>query len=362
MTSNKKELLATGLAGLDAGLSLIPINRLSKQPLWRMLPYLYDEDGSPTMKEGKNKELFHARGWTPFMSERATPAELTRWINGGAQLGVVGGQVSGGLLVIDFDKPGYFFRWLRIVQRNFVDIEHLVIQRTGGGGWQVLIRCDAPGVNDKLAEIKDDTQDSGWSTAIETRGERGYALIAPSLHPSGNCYKWRRGDLVGISRYCQFDADFMLSATRMFNEKPKPTKVEHVSRGTSSTVLRDGEGVIDRYNAITDIHDELARFGHTDAGGRWHRPGFKQNGQPSVVFGKDEHENQSYHHSANDPLHDGFWKTPFAVRLFYEFSGDLKEAVKTIAAELGMQYTPTPRPSKLAWDALRASTNPMRGV
>ncbi len=91
-------------------------------------------------------------GWKPYQPEYAKPADIDRWVNTGAQLAVVCGAISGGLLIIDFDIPGFFARWYRRAARVGFPVEALVVQRTGGGGWQVLLCCDAPGENQKLAD------------------------------------------------------------------------------------------------------------------------------------------------------------------------------------------------------------------
>lgn len=176
------DLLQTGIAAIGEKFSIIPIDKATKKPLFKVLPLLYD-DGMPVMKLNQTTgELFHSRGWKPYQSEIASEQEVRRWIAKDAQLAVVCGKVSGGLLIIDFDVPRFFGRWYRRVAKAGFPVEGLVIQRTGGGGWQVLVCCDNPGENTKLAWVKDDTQKSGRSVAIETRGEGGYAVIAPSLH------------------------------------------------------------------------------------------------------------------------------------------------------------------------------------
>lgn len=97
---------------------------------------------------------------------------------------------------------------------------------------------------------------------------------------------------------------------------------------------QQGESVINAYNDQTDIQDALSRCGYTPAGERWHRPGHEAISEPSVQL-KD---NKSWHWSSNDPLSDGYWKTPFAIGLYYDFHGDLNQAVATIAVELSMDY------------------------
>ena len=166
------DLLSAALACIRAGISVIPIDHATKRPAMHLLPK--GEDGKPT--------------WKPYQQKIADEMTVRRWIDAGIQaFAVVGGRVSGGLLVLDFDEPRFYEEW-----RNAVGelAGGLPVQQTGGGGYQVFLRCDNPGGNNKLAWVVNEREESGRSIAVETRGEGGYAVVAPSLHPSGNRYRW----------------------------------------------------------------------------------------------------------------------------------------------------------------------------
>ena len=124
------ELLCAALACIKAGVSIIPIDHTTKRPATRLLPK--GEDGKPT--------------WKPFQNAIADEPTVRRWFNAGIQsFAVVGGKVSGGLRVLDFDAPGFCERWADAVG----DLANgLPAQQTGGGGYQVLLRCPDPGGND----------------------------------------------------------------------------------------------------------------------------------------------------------------------------------------------------------------------
>lgn len=184
---NKKELLHVGLAMLESGCSVIPIDKSTKKPLRNVLPYLYDEQGQRVMKSRVDQETgevseFHARGWKPFQTVRATAQELTQWVNRDAQLAVVCGAVSGGMLIIDFDMfndktENLYEQWVSACKDKDLDVRLLPTQRTGSGGFQVAVRCQNPGENTKLAWVEDITEARGRKVAIETRG----ALPCPAL-------------------------------------------------------------------------------------------------------------------------------------------------------------------------------------
>ena len=91
-------------------------------------------------------------------------------------------------------------------------VDGLPIQRSGGGGYQVFLRCPDPGRNKKLARKKDK------KTLIETKAEGGYVLMPPSLHPSGNRYAWMIGGVDSIPTVEQERADFLIEAARRHDE------------------------------------------------------------------------------------------------------------------------------------------------
>jgi hypothetical protein len=85
-----------------AGLSVLPIKRGSKRPDARLLP-LVRHDGDD-----------HARpGWRPYEHRLASDAELTRWFAGPqpAGVGIIGGAISGGLLILDLESADAYQQW-----------------------------------------------------------------------------------------------------------------------------------------------------------------------------------------------------------------------------------------------------------
>src|SRR5687767_12030888 len=90
-------ILSALLSARAAGLSVVPIDHRTKKPLNRMLPR--DEEGKPV--------------WEPFQREIADEATVERWAEGGTKaFAVVGGAVSGGLLVLDFDVERFYWAWV----------------------------------------------------------------------------------------------------------------------------------------------------------------------------------------------------------------------------------------------------------
>jgi hypothetical protein len=319
------EIVAAALACIKAGISIVPIDHRTKRPAMHLLPT--GEDGKPT--------------WKPYQSQIADEATVRSWFERGCKaFAVVCGDVSGGLLVLDFDEPRFYEAWRVSVGAR---ADGIPIQQTGGGGFQALMLCTGPGGNDKLAWMPDEREDAGRAIAIETRGGGGYAVVPPSLHPSGNIYKMLVGSLTAIPAVEQSLADALVDAARNLDEAPhtrqelERIEVEARAEHRRQHARRNGQAsVIDAFNDAHAIEAILEQHGYpriTD--GRFKRPGGKS---PSVHV-KD---GKSCHFSSNDPLCDGRVKSgigvhdSFDVWAYFNHGGNVSAAVKSAAELLGL--------------------------
>jgi hypothetical protein len=102
-----------------------------------------DKDGKPV--------------WKPYQETPADEATVRSWFKAGCKaVAVVGGKISGGLVIIDFDVPRFYDAWAAEVGML---ASGLPVQRTGrdGGGYQVALRGPDPGKRDKLAWVPDES-------------------------------------------------------------------------------------------------------------------------------------------------------------------------------------------------------------
>ncbi len=130
--------------------------------------------------------------WGDYQERRPTRAELRGWFAAGKHgIAVVGGQVSGGLEVIDFEDTAVFSRW-----RERVDAEapgllaRLPVVQTPRPGRHVYYRCARAEGSKKLARI------AAGQTLVERKGEGGYVLAPGSpaaCHPTGGTYELLSG-------------------------------------------------------------------------------------------------------------------------------------------------------------------------
>lgn len=109
---------------------------------------------------------------------------------GNLNIGVATGAKSGGLVVIDLDvdeesgENGIetLFDW----EGEHGKLPNTVTACTGRGGMHLYFSCDE--------EIRNSTNKA---LGIDIRGEGGYVMVAPSMHPNGKPYMWSRSPFEG---------------------------------------------------------------------------------------------------------------------------------------------------------------------
>lgn len=310
-----------------AGLSIIPIDTGSKRPAWQLLPQVEDLI---------THEIKHS--WSPYQEKIASREEILRWVEDTESFALVCGRVSGNLEIIDFDNKDFFDEW-KVKARNVIYDYGCVVQQTGSGIQVIYRRESEPHGNQKLAWFPDEKAAQGRSVAIETRGEGGYALVAPSLHPSGKRYKILYGDLTDLYPIPDLIADAFLHESEklckallsMNDQNNLIRNYNQFQRMRKEALGGRSDSVIDRFNKTYTITDMLEATGHTRSqGGRWSRPGKPDSGGVWVTG------DLSYHHSSNDPLNDGHAHDAFDLYRVHMHNGDYTEAVKAAADQMGL--------------------------
>lgn len=312
----------TAMEYLAAGLSVLPAIREEKRPA--------------------------VGAWKTWATRLPSEYEVKAWFgNHPDGVCVVAGVVSGCLECIDFDNHGELFdKWKERVDPAL--FSRLVVERTPSGGCHVLYRCTGPiSGNLKLARGE---RDAKLATLIETRGEGGLFLCAPT---SG--YRVQQGGFAHIPTLTPAERARLLDAARGLNEAreaPKsaacglgagalgnqPSRAAGTATGAVSGdcgdfAVRPGDDFCQRgeIRPILEAHGWQLLGSRQDGNELWRRPG-KESGGHSATFDG----NVFYVFSSNAaPFESERGYSRFQVYATLECGGDYTRAAREL---LGKGY------------------------
>ncbi len=305
-------LVETALSYLRADLSVLPARLADKRPA--------------------------LSGWKSFQSTLPSEQQVRVWFENAESLCIVTGAISKFLELLDFDQRGELFqKWCeRVCEMDPALLARLVIERSPSGGWHVIYRCLAAICgNMKLAQRKifvesaeplviqgkrfvprkePDGRFSVLITLIETRGEGGLFLCAPS--PG---YELTQGVFRNIPVITAEQRDILLEAAWSLNEFiPEPEKIE-------TTAIPSAQRPGDDFNQRGDVRELLVKHGwslvRSGENEYWRRPGKDRGWSATLKNGV------LYVFSSNaDPFESDKAYSPFGVYARLEHGGDYRKA------------------------------------
>jgi hypothetical protein len=153
-TQGHAPALAAALKYLSYGWSVLPLRARDKRPLIR---------------------------WEALQKAQSTASEVEVWFRQwpDANLGIVTGKVSG-LIVLDVDPKHGGNDTLQRIEQRFGALPVTVAATTGAEGQHYYFKHPGYEVRDR----------SGLGQGIDVRGDGGYVVAPPSMHPSGQAYRW----------------------------------------------------------------------------------------------------------------------------------------------------------------------------
>ena len=142
--------------------------------LQRWLEYYIEQGFSfiPLISREKKPSI---EQWEIYQKRRPTQKEIEKWFHTGASynIGIIGGAVSGNLVVLDFEDKKVAYK----IFGKTIGKETFVVETSNGlhiywrlKGTQRIIRIKEP-------------------IALDIQGERSYVVAPPSIHPSGKQYE-----------------------------------------------------------------------------------------------------------------------------------------------------------------------------
>ncbi|HWP00704.1 MAG TPA: bifunctional DNA primase/polymerase [Methylococcus sp.] len=119
--------------------------------------------------------------WLMFQQRRPTPAQVHDWFRRwpDANVAVVTGTVSG-LVVLDIDVQHGGAESLARLEQIHGALPSTLEAVTGGGGRHLYFAHPGGILHNRV----------GIEPGIDLRGDGGYVVAPPSLHPSGRRYRW----------------------------------------------------------------------------------------------------------------------------------------------------------------------------
>lgn len=307
------ELYRTAISAYQAGVNVIPVHA----------------DGS------KRPAL---SGWKSYQQRRITHGELARWFrNTDCGLAVITGAVSGNLEALDIDSPETYRAWLDCLREHealrpvYERIASGYLEATPAGGRHLLYRCEIIARNQTLAR-KPREGEQGYQTLIETRGNGGLLIIAPSngqVHPSGKPYRLLSGGIAQIATITPEERSQLLDLARTFNEVPARHYDGFVNHAHDETLNRPG----DLFNQSARWEDILQPHGWrlvrtVNNAGQWRRPGKRGPGISATTNYAGNGLLYVFSTSTNFEPERGY--TKFAAYTLLEHAGDFAAAARAL--------------------------------
>ncbi|UYN88139.1 MAG: AAA family ATPase [Cyclobacteriaceae bacterium] len=232
------------------------------------------------------------------------------------------GELSGNIEVLDFDTKNttrdllteYFDEGGDVLNTIY---KKLVVQTTISGGFHFIYRCEVIEGNQKIAVSSD-----GKKALIETRGEGGYFVTAPT-----EGYKIIQGDIINIPYITQEEREILITTARRLNEyfpKVNPPKNKVYTDGLTPWDDFDQRGDVP---ALLQAHDWqfIKSVGDND---HYCRPGKK--GATSATW--NESLRLFYCFTSSTVFEPSKAYAPSALYSYLECNGDFSEAARKLRA------------------------------
>jgi hypothetical protein len=180
--------------------------------------------------------------WQVYQHRLSDPTEVAEWFRRwpDANIAIVTGVVSG-LVVLDLDPRHGADASLQELQREHGPIPETVVALTGGGGRHLYFAHPGETLRNRV----------GLAAGVDLRGDGGYVVAPPSVHASGEPYRWE----------CSPEVCRPAPLPRWLSEAPD----EQVRRGHPLShwrrLLREGVAEGERNNTIASLAGHLLWHG-----------------------------------------------------------------------------------------------------
>lgn len=316
--------------------------------------------------------------WLTYTKRRPTPEELVDWFTSGhTGIGVVCGAVSGGLLCLDVEgravAEGVWDAYLEAC--NSSGLGPLVTrvlsgycEITASGGRHLLWKVEggeAGGVvagNQKLArrpateaELAEHPQ-AKVQVLIETRGEGGYVITAPSngtVHPHGGAWVMESGGPDTIATITAEESEALLDVARTLDAMPLPAAAVTAAESQLFQKAPRGSGAVSEVSPGQDFEAAVSweqiliphgwrKLFTSGSKTAWCRPG-KTSGVSATTGCSQLSGDYLYVFSTSTGFEDNRSYTKFGAYAVLEHNGDHSAAARALRGEgFGSPLATTP--------------------
>lgn len=302
--------------------------------------------------------------WTTYEKERPTLDTVQAWFAGDRYdgFGVICGAVSGGLEMLELEgraiAEGFLREYIDLLEDHglgelWARITRGYSETTPSGGLHILIRVEGePRRNTKLAsrparedEITDQEREVLATkpgkvfsrVLIETRGEGGFVIIAPSggrTHETGKAWTLVAGGLDTISTVTEDERDALHAVATLLDSMPAVEAPAPRTAPKAERLSADDDGLRpgDDFNIKADWVDIIGPHGwrHTRNFGNargWSRPG--KSGGLSATTGRNDGDNL-YVFSSSTEFETEKPYSKFAAYALLEHGGNYANAARAL--------------------------------
>lgn len=152
---------------------------------WRVFPlHTPNAEGHCSCRNPDCKHVGkHPRTMNGLKDATTDEAQIQKWWDMWkyANIGIATGEPSG-IVVLDVDPRHYGDKSLAYLQDEHSEIVETLTAATGGGGSHIFFARPSDGLRGSVSKIGE---------GLDIRGDGNYIVAPPSLHASGQRYKWK---------------------------------------------------------------------------------------------------------------------------------------------------------------------------
>ena len=279
--------------------------------------------------------------WKEFQTRIPSEVEIRRMFRKDCGVGIVAGEVSGNLEVLDVENEAPFAEFCELVREHDPTLIDLLPRvETPSGGHHLFYRCEEIAGNQKLA-MKAGMKGNPDEVLFETRGQGGYVLTINSpaeCHEERKPYRLVHGRLTQIPRITPAERSLLFDCARSFNqirkEKREPKSV--IAKNGNGNGPRPGDVFAERvsWREVLQPHGWVC-VGTRGEESYWRRPGKAFGLSASLNYGGYD---LFYVFSTNaHPFEHETSYSKFAAYALLNHSADYKAAARSLAERFGMK-------------------------